>query len=149
MVSIPLARHLVSRCIRTKTQMVRKMQVGQIPVYAWIEAAELPPGHPQWDDLATGQTWLGRSCPTWMASLVPRCWLWILDTIQRHDWPARSPDLNPMDFFYWGFLKSKVFFQSHRPWRRSRLGSCMTAWGGWPGQVHDQESLCWFDQHVP
>ena len=24
------------------------------------------------------------------------------------DWPARSPDLNPCDFFTWGFLKSKV-----------------------------------------
>ena len=21
------------------------------------------------------------------------------------DWPARSPDLNPLDFFLWGFLK--------------------------------------------
>ena len=32
-----------------------------------------------------------------------------MDTIQGHDWPARSPDLNPLDFFCWGFLKSKVF----------------------------------------
>ena len=23
--------------------------------------------------------------------------------------PARSPDLNPCDFFLWGYLKSKVF----------------------------------------
>ena len=28
-------------------------------------------------------------------------------------WPARSPDLNPCDFFIWGYLKSKVF--SYRP----------------------------------
>ena len=28
-------------------------------------------------------------------------------------WPARSPDLNPCDFFLWGYLKSKVF--SYRP----------------------------------
>lgn len=26
-------------------------------------------------------------------------------------WPARSPDLNPMDFFYWGFLKENVYFK--------------------------------------
>ena len=32
-----------------------------------------------------------------------------MDSIQGHDWPARSPDLNPLDFFCWGFLKSKVF----------------------------------------
>ena len=24
-------------------------------------------------------------------------------------WPAYSPDLNPCDFFLWGYLKSKVF----------------------------------------
>ena len=25
------------------------------------------------------------------------------------DWPARSPDFNPLDFFLWGYLKSKVY----------------------------------------
>ena len=29
--------------------------------------------------------------------------------IRGHDWPARSPDLNPCDFFLWGYLKSKVY----------------------------------------
>ena len=24
-------------------------------------------------------------------------------------WPPRSPDLNPCDFFLWGYLKSKVY----------------------------------------
>jgi hypothetical protein len=24
-------------------------------------------------------------------------------------WPPRSPDLNPCDYWFWGFLKSKVF----------------------------------------
>ncbi|GBP04076.1 hypothetical protein EVAR_74820_1 [Eumeta japonica] len=24
-------------------------------------------------------------------------------------WPPRSPDLNPLDFFYWGCLKEKVY----------------------------------------
>ncbi|KMQ83534.1 hypothetical protein RF55_19752 [Lasius niger] len=26
-----------------------------------------------------------------------------------HPWPARSPDLNPIDFFLWGYLKSLVY----------------------------------------
>ena len=26
------------------------------------------------------------------------------------DWPARSPDLNPLDFCSWGYLKSKVYW---------------------------------------
>lgn len=25
------------------------------------------------------------------------------------EWPARSPDLNPLDFFMWGYLKSRVY----------------------------------------
>ena len=25
------------------------------------------------------------------------------------EWPPRSPDLTPMDFFLWGYLKSKVY----------------------------------------
>lgn len=26
------------------------------------------------------------------------------------EWPARSPDLTPLDYFLWGYLKSKVYF---------------------------------------
>ena len=32
--------------------------------------------------------------------------------ISRHfnsSWPPRSPDLNPMDFFFWGYHKNKVY----------------------------------------
>ena len=25
------------------------------------------------------------------------------------NWPPRSPDLSPLDFFLWGYLKSKVY----------------------------------------
>ena len=28
-------------------------------------------------------------------------------------WPARSPDLTPMDFFLWGFIKSKVYVKEY------------------------------------
>lgn len=31
-------------------------------------------------------------------------------TISRGLWPARSPDLSPPDFFLWGYLKAKVFW---------------------------------------
>ena len=36
-------------------------------------------------------------------------------SVRGRDWPARSPDLNPLDYFLWGFLKSKVYF----PWPRN------------------------------
>jgi hypothetical protein len=28
------------------------------------------------------------------------------------DWPPYSPDLNPCDFFLWGYLKDKVYTQN-------------------------------------
>ena len=27
-------------------------------------------------------------------------------------WPPRSPDLSPLDFFYWGNLKSKIYLST-------------------------------------
>jgi hypothetical protein len=29
--------------------------------------------------------------------------------------PALSPDLSGCDYFWWGYLKSKVFISKHRP----------------------------------
>ncbi|VEN48550.1 unnamed protein product, partial [Callosobruchus maculatus] len=36
----------------------------------------------------------------------PRRWIGRSGTIA---WPARSPDLNPLDFLYWGCLKDRVY----------------------------------------
>ena len=36
-----------------------------------------------------GDDWIGRNGP--------------------HPWPARSPDLNPLDFYLWGYLKNYVY----------------------------------------
>jgi hypothetical protein len=33
--------------------------------------------------------------------------------ISRGLWPARSPDLNPCDFYLWGNLKDKVYSNNH------------------------------------
>ena len=30
-------------------------------------------------------------------------------SVNGRDWRARSPDLNPLDYFLWGYLKSKVY----------------------------------------
>lgn len=30
------------------------------------------------------------------------------------EWPARSPDLTPLDFFFWGYLKNKVYSVKQR-----------------------------------
>lgn len=46
-----------------------------------------------WLDQKFGEKWIGR--------------------FSEYTWPARSPDLTPLDFFLWGFLKQKVY--SKRP----------------------------------
>ena len=32
-----------------------------------------------------------------------------LKSIQGDEWAPHSPDLNPCDFFLWGYLKSKAY----------------------------------------
>jgi hypothetical protein len=46
-----------------------------------------------------------NSVRAWLDKKSPRCWL------GRHgpyEWPARSPDLTPCDFFLWGWAKNKM-----------------------------------------
>ena len=33
----------------------------------------------------------------------------IISLGRDHEWPPKSPDLTPLGFFVWGYLKSKVF----------------------------------------
>ena len=54
------------------------------------------PGHwkkevRQWLNSKFNRNWIGRDGPI--------------------AWPARSPDLTPLDFFFWGFIKNKTFSQ--------------------------------------
>ena len=37
---------------------------------------------------------------------IPHHWIGRWGSIE---WPPRSPDLTPMDFFFWGILKDKVY----------------------------------------
>lgn len=38
--------------------------------------------------------------------IFPNRWIGRRGTIE---WPPRSPDLRPLDFFLWGFLKERVY----------------------------------------
>src|SRR6185437_7270063 len=57
------------------------MQDGAPPHYATIVRNFLDERYPE--------RWIGRRGPV--------------------EWPARSPDLNPLDYFLWGYLKSEVY----------------------------------------
>lgn len=47
-----------------------------------------------------------RSVREWLEENFPNRWIGRGGPIS---WPARSPDLNPLDFFVWGFIKQKVY----------------------------------------
>ena len=42
----------------------------------------------------------------YLDEVFPQHWFGRRGTIQ---WPPRSPDLTPMDFFFWGVVKNKVY----------------------------------------
>lgn len=48
----------------------------------------------------------------WLDRVFPNAWI---GRYSANPWPARSPDLTPMDFFLWGYLKEKVYIE--RPFR--------------------------------
>lgn len=43
----------------------------------------------------------------YLNDIFPERWIGRRGAIE---WPARSPDLTPLDYFLWGYLKSKVYF---------------------------------------
>ena len=42
----------------------------------------------------------------WLDSKLPGRWIGRRGPIE---WPARSTDLTPLDFYIWGYLKQKVY----------------------------------------
>ncbi len=51
----------------------------------------------EWLDENFSNRWIGRGRPR----------------DSNISWPPRSPDLTPMDFFVWGFVKEKVDIKNH------------------------------------
>lgn len=48
----------------------------------------------------------GRQVRAWLNAVYEERWIGRGGPVA---WPPRSPDLNPLDFFVWGFLKEKVY----------------------------------------
>lgn len=68
----------------------------------------------------SSRTWFqqdGATCHTARATMDQLRELFPQKLISRFGdiaWPPRSPDLTPMDFFLWGYLKSKVYVNTPR-----------------------------------
>lgn len=61
----------------------------------WVFQQDSAPAHMA----KTTQAWCRANCP---------------DFINYQEWPASSPDLNPLDFCIWGILQAKVNAKQHR-----------------------------------
>lgn len=57
-----------------------------------------------------------RNVKEYLNTLFPERWI---GRGGPHQWPARSPDLTPLDFFLWGYLKSLVY--KKKPQSREEL----------------------------
>ena len=50
----------------------------------------------------------------WLNTTLPQMWIGRGSSRDENiPWPPRSPDLTPMDFFVWGFIKSKVYVRNY------------------------------------
>ena len=55
-----------------------------------------------------------KSVRNWMNVHLPDRWIGRGNANDENvPWPPRSPDLTPMDFFLWGFIKSKVYTRNY------------------------------------
>ncbi|EFN82476.1 hypothetical protein EAI_06335, partial [Harpegnathos saltator] len=53
----------------------------------------------------------GRIVRNYLNDTFPNRWIGRRGTIE---WPPRSPDIAPLDFFLWGYIKNKVYFTKPR-----------------------------------
>lgn len=72
-------------------------QNREVPLNVWFQQDGAPPHYE-------------RNVCNFLNEIFPYRWIGRRGFIE---WPARSPDLNPLDFFLWGHLKSVVY--THRP----------------------------------
>lgn len=73
------------------------------------------------------QAWLRSNCP---------------DFISTEDWPASSPDLNPLDYCIWGTLEAKVNTTPHRS-IESLKRKLIKEWANLPMDLVRASIDCW------
>ena len=75
-------------------------------------------GNQHWEDMFRGLWWAQDGAPAHrlieVRDRLNRVFgnNWVIGLGQDVEWPPRSPDLTPCDFFLWVYLKDKVFSTS-------------------------------------
>jgi len=81
-----------------------------------------------------------RSVREWLQQRFPRRWIGRGDRHTPVPWPARSPDLTPMDFFLWGYIKELVYrtpSQSVDDLKRRIVSACQSITPAMLQAVHE------------
>lgn len=66
---------------------------------------EILVGNP-WFQQGSAPAHSSRGVITWLTDHFPNKWIGRKGPIE---WPPRSPDLTPLDFFFWGYVKAIVY----------------------------------------
>ena len=62
----------------------------------------------------TGGPYWAQQVGDWLNLNLPQKWIGRVNSQDTNiPWPARSPDLTPMDFFVWGYIRSKVYVRNY------------------------------------
>jgi hypothetical protein len=90
------------------TFRVHGIWYGHQPMYRLSEKSGTNGNFNYWLDDMFAHSWIGRRGPV--------------------EWATRSPDLNPLDFAFWGFLKAQVYAVRIQVLRRlrQRITDCCT-----------------------
>lgn len=72
-----------------------------------LEDVNLHIRHKMWLQQDSAPAHRSRLIVTYLNEKFHRRWIGIGS--QTQEWPPRSPDLTPMDFFLWGYVKEKVY----------------------------------------
>lgn len=88
---------------------LRFLETFLIPTLKTLYPSEENPNevdHHVWFQQDGAPPHFGHNVRAYLNAVFPGRWIGRRGAIE---WPARSPDLTPLDFFLWGYLKSKVY----------------------------------------
>lgn len=89
---------------RLNSQLFRDFLVDDLHVL--LEDVPLQRRHQSWIQMDGAPAHSGLVVREWLDTNYPRRWIGRFGPVP---WPPRSPDLNPLDYYAWGYLKHKVY----------------------------------------
>jgi hypothetical protein len=107
----------------------------------WPHIQHAVDGH-TWIQLDGASVHAAYNVRAWLDTRFPGRWIGRGGPVQ---WPPRSPDLNPLDFYLWGYLKHVVY--ANRPENLNSLKNAIAATcAAIPHEVLHKVCSCWVNR---